>query len=151
MIEDELQLVVFRLGSEYYGVNIGLVRGVEPLTTITHIPRTPSHIKGVINLRGRVIPVVDLKLRLGLPHGDEPQAKIAVIEADGLTIGVMVDGVSEVATVTPEQVDPPSTVSSGVDVDYILGVARRGDRLVTLLDLGKVLVRNERADNALIR
>ncbi|MHB9145930.1 MAG: chemotaxis protein CheW [Symbiobacteriia bacterium] len=151
MIEDELQLVVFRLGSEYYGVDISLVRGVETLSAITRIPRTPAHIKGVINLRGRVIPVVDLKMALGLPQQGSDEAKIAVIEAEGQTIGVVVDGVSEVATITPEQVDPPTTVANGVEVEYILGVARLDNRLVTLLDLGKVLLRTERAENALVR
>lgn len=151
MSEDELQLVVFRLGSEFYGVDISLVRGVETLSTITHIPRTPAHIKGVINLRGRIIPVVDLKLRLGLPQADSNEAKIAVIEAEGQTIGVIVDGVSEVATVSAAQVDPPSSVAGGVEADYVLGVARRGDRLVTLLDLGMVLLRTDRAETALVR
>lgn len=151
MADEELQVVIFQLGAEYYGVDISLVRGVETLTSITKIPRTPRYIKGVINLRGRVIPVVDLKLRLGLPTAPTDDAKIAVIEVDGQTIGVIVDGVSEVASVPQTDVDPPSAISSGVDVDHILGVARRGDRLVTLLDLGKLLVRNDRADTALIR
>lgn len=151
MPDGEQQVVVFQLGNELYGVDIGLVRGVEALSSITRIPRTPRYIKGVINLRGRVIPVVDLKLRLGLPTQAIADYKIAVIEADGQTIGVMVDGVSEVATITQDDVDPPSALSSGVDVDYILGVARRGERLITLLDLAKALVRTDRADTALIR
>lgn len=151
MADEEQQVVVFQLGVEYYGVDIGLVRGVETLSSITKIPRTPRHIKGVINLRGRVIPVVDLKLRLGLPTTPADDAKIAVIEVDGQTIGVIVDGVSEVVSVPQADIDPPSAISGGVDVDYILGVARRTDRLVTLLDLGKVLMRTDRADTALIR
>ncbi|MGE5589056.1 MAG: chemotaxis protein CheW [Bacillota bacterium] len=151
MPDGEQQVVVFQLGDEFYGVDIGLVRGVEALSSITRIPRTPPYIRGVINLRGRVIPVVDLKLRLGLPAQAAADSKIAVIEADGQTVGVMVDGVSEVAAISPEDVDPPSAVSGGVDVEYILGVARRGDRLITLLDLTRALARTDRADAAVIR
>lgn len=151
MPDGEQQVVVFQLGDEFYGVDISLVRGVEPLSSITRIPRTPPYIRGVINLRGRVIPVVDLKLRLGLPTRAAADSKIAVIEAEGQTIGVMVDGVSEVAAIAQQDVDPPGAVSGGVDVEYILGVARRGGRLITLLDLTRALARTDRADTAVIR
>lgn len=144
----ELQLVVFQLGSESYGVDISQVREIVSRQKITRVPRTPYYIEGVMNLRGRVIPVVDLKKRLGLPQGEDPGTKIAVAEVEGITVGMVVDGVSEVLRISDAAVDTPSQVMAGIDVDYIIGVAKIEDRLVILLDLPKVLARLDKASEA---
>ena len=144
----ELQLVVFQLGGESYGVEISQVREIVSRQKITRVPRTPDYIEGVTNLRGRVIPVVDLKKRLGLPQGEDSGTKIAVAEVEGMTLGMIVDGVSEVLRISDATIDPPSQVMAGIDVDYIIGVAKVEDRLVILLDLPRVLARLDKASEA---
>jgi len=144
----ELQLVVFQLGGESYGVDISQVREIVSRQKVTKVPRTPDYIEGVTNLRGRVIPVVDLKKRLGLPQGVTPGTKIAVADVQGITVGMVVDGVSEVLRISGASVDHPSEVMEGVDVDYIIGVAKVEERLIILLDLPKVLARMGRTTEA---
>lgn len=139
------QLVVFQLGSELYGADIGVVREVCPLQRVTRVPRTPRYIEGVTNLRGRVIPVADLRRRLGLPAAAPTSAtRIAVAELDGDQVGMIVDAVLEVARVPDSAVEQPSGLVTGVDAEYVLGVTQLRGRLVILLDLAKVLNRAER-------
>ncbi|MBE3577312.1 MAG: chemotaxis protein CheW [Limnochordales bacterium] len=141
------QIVLFRLGEENFGVSISLVREVTVLQPITRVPRTPDFIEGVTNLRGRVIPVLDLRRRLGLP-ADPPgrEARIVVVEYQGEIIGMIVDGVSEVLTIDPASVEPPSPYVVSVDTQYITGILKLADRLVILLDLTRVLSAEEAAD-----
>jgi len=143
------QIVLFRLGDEHFGVSISLVREVTVLQPITRVPRTPDFLEGVTNLRGRVIPVLDLRRRLGLP-ADEPgrDARIVVVEYRGEIIGMIVDGVSEVLTVDPTSVEPPSPYVVSVDTQYITGILKLSDRLVILLDLTRVLSSEEMDDLA---
>lgn len=144
-----VQLVVFQLGQELYGAEINAVREVVPASEyrITPVPRTPRFLQGVTNLRGKVIPVIDLRLRLGLPGGGTATSatRIAVVEGDLGTVGMTVDAVSEVLRVPARAIEPPSPVIANIDTDFIRGVARSGERLVILLDLGRVLARTERA------
>ena len=139
----EEQLVVFHLGPEAYGVQIAAVREIITLQPVTRVPHTPDYVEGVINLRGRVIPVIDLRRRLGLAAGERDRmTRIVVVEGDGGVIGMVVDAVSEVLTVSGEQVEPPAPYA-GVDVEYVRGIAKVGDRLVILLDLDRVLTPEE--------
>jgi len=139
------QIVVFRLAGEYYGADIAVVREVVPLQRVTPVPRTPEYVMGVINLRGRVIPVIDLRQRLGLPEAQMTKAtRIAVGEVDGDQVGMIVDAVEEVARVSSDAVEPPSALMAQLDRDNVLGVAKVGDRLITLLDLRRILVREDR-------
>lgn len=138
--------MVFQVGGELYGVEIRAIREVVPAHTyrVTPVPRTPAHICGVTNLRGRVIPVADLRTRLGLlAGGTSKDTRIAVAEGGLGTVGLVVDGVSEVLRVRPDEVEP-SPVGHGVDAELVTGVAKVGERLVTLLDLERVLAREER-------
>lgn len=139
------QIVVFQLDNEYYGADIAVVREVVPLQRVTYVPRTPDYVLGVINLRGRVIPVIDLRRRLGLPMRAVTKAtRIAIGEVDGDQVGMVVDSVEEVARVPAEAVEPPSSLLSQIDREHVLGVAKLKDRLITLLDLRRILVREER-------
>jgi len=142
---DERQLVVFQLGAEFYGVEIARVHEIIRLQTVTRVPRAPAFVEGVINLRGKVIPVVDLRRRFGLPTADHTRAsRIVVVEIGDQVVGVVVDGVSEVLRVNGATVEPPSPVVAGIDSEYIHGIAKLSDRLVILLDLDRVLAQTER-------
>lgn len=139
------QVVVFQLGKELYGADISVVREVTALQRVTRVPRTPAYIEGVTNLRGRVIPVVDLRKRLGLPvSGVTKATRIAVAELEGGQVGMIVDAVLEVLRVTPDCIEPPSPMFSKVDTENVLGVAKIDGRLIILLDLAQILVREER-------
>ena len=142
---EERQLVVFQLGAELYGVDIARVHEIIRLQTITRVPRAPSFVEGVINLRGKVIPVVDLRRRFGLPLADHTRAtRTVVVEIGDQVVGIVVDGVSEVLRVNTSIVEPPSPVVAGVDSEYLHGIAKLPERLVILLDLDRVLAREER-------
>jgi purine-binding chemotaxis protein CheW len=142
---DERQLVVFQLGAEFYGVEIARVHEIIRLQAVTRVPRAPAFVEGVINLRGKVIPVVDLRRRFGLPTADHTRAsRIVVVEIGDQVVGVVVDGVSEVLRVNGATVEPPSPVVAGIDSEYIHGIAKLDDRLVILLDLDRVLALADR-------
>jgi purine-binding chemotaxis protein CheW len=142
---DERQLVVFQLGAEFYGVDIARVHEIIRLQTVTRVPRAPTFVEGVINLRGKVIPVVDLRRRFGLPTADHTRAsRIVVVDLGDQVVGVVVDGVSEVLRVNGAAVEPPSPVVAGIDSEYIHGIAKLNDRLVILLELDRVLAQSER-------
>jgi purine-binding chemotaxis protein CheW len=142
---DERQLVVFQLGAELYGVEISRVHEIIRLQSVTKVPRAPAFVEGVINLRGKVIPVVDLRRRFGLPTAEHTRAsRIVVVELGDQVVGIIVDGVSEVLRVNTATVEPPSPVVAGIDSEYLHGIAKLTDRLVILLDLDRVLAREER-------
>jgi len=142
----EQQLVSFDLATESYGVDIGAVREIIRLQEITNVPRTPEFVEGVINLRGKVIPVVDLRKRFGLPVGDQSaENRIVVVDIGGQDIGVIVDAVNEVLRIFNDSVEPPSSVITTADSDYLMGIAKVDDKLLILLDLESVLSAEERA------
>jgi purine-binding chemotaxis protein CheW len=142
---DEQQLVVFQLGAELYGVEIARVHEIIRLQTVTRVPHAPAFVEGVINLRGKVIPVVDLRRRFGLPLADHSRAsRIVVVEIGDQVVGIVVDGVSEVLRVNKGTIEPPSPVVAGIESDYLHGIAKLPERLVILLNLDRVLARDER-------
>ena len=142
--QDEQQLVVFDLSSEAYGVDIGAVREIIRLQDITKVPRTPEFVEGVINLRGKVIPVVDLRKRFGLPAEEESKEnRIVVVDIGAQDIGVIVDAVTEVLRIATESVEPPASVITTADSEYLLGIAKLDSRLIILLDLEQVLTQAE--------
>lgn len=143
--EEIMQLVVFQLGQELYGADISVVREVGPLQRVTRVPRTPRYVEGVTNLRGRVIPVIDLRRRLGLPVAAATKAtRIAVAELEGGQVGMVVDSVLEVLRVPVSSIEPPSQLLSAIELEYVQGVAKADGRLIILLDLARVLQREER-------
>jgi len=145
----EEQVVVLELAGEAYGVEIGRVEEIIRMQAITRIPNGPAFIEGVTNLRGRVIPVLDLRKRFGLP-GSEPtrRSRIVVGELGQHTVGLVVDGVSEVLLVSSEAVEPPSTLVTTQDSAFLRGVAKLGERLILLLDLSRILTQAEQEDLA---
>lgn len=146
-ITTEIQLVVFQLAGETYGVDINNVQEIIRMQNITGIPRTLSFIEGVINLRGRVIPVIDLHKRFGLPRIDTTQnTRIMVVELGHTTVGMIVDSVSEVLRLPVDKIEPPPPMISGIDVAYLKGVGKWNDRLIILLDLNRVLKENEQQE-----
>lgn len=140
VLDAEEQLVVFELANEVYGVDISRVQEIIRMTTITRLPRAPEFVEGVINLRGKVIPVVDLKKRFGLEQGERTKSsRIVVVDVGDHVIGMVVDAVSEVLRVPTEAVEPPSPVVTTIESDYIRGIAKVEGRLIILLDLDRVL------------
>ncbi|HLO02952.1 MAG TPA: chemotaxis protein CheW [Symbiobacteriaceae bacterium] len=140
-----IQVVVFQLGDELYGADIAVVREVGPMQRVTRVPRTPRYIEGVTNLRGRVIPVIDLRRRLGLPvTAYTKQTRIAVAELEGGQVGMIVDSVKEVLRIPTDAIEPPTGLVSKLDAESITGVAKQADQLIVLLDLAQVLQREDR-------
>ena len=141
----EQQLVVFDLASEAYGVDIGAVREIIRMQDITKVPRTPEFVEGVINLRGKVIPVVDLRKRFMLPVAEQnDDNRIVVVDIGGQDIGVVVDAVTEVLRILSDSVEPPSSVITTTDSDYLMGICKLESRMIILLDLERVLSDDEK-------
>ena len=135
-----LQLVTFSIDEEEFGVNILKVQEIIRIMEITRVPRSPEFVEGVINLRGRVIPIVDLRRRFGLAAiAHDKDTRIIVIELNSLVVGFIVDAVSEVLRIPADTVEPTPPVAAGVDSEYISGVGKLQDRLLILLDLDKLL------------
>lgn len=144
-VEGQAQLVVFQLAGEFYGVDIHQVREIIRMPEITRVPRTPAFVEGVVNLRGSVIPIIDLRKRFGLAEGESgDEQRIVVVELDDKTLGVIVDAVSEVLRIDRQAIEPPSPYIVNVDTQYITGIARLDQRLVILLDVNRVLSAGER-------
>jgi purine-binding chemotaxis protein CheW len=141
------QLVSFRLAKEEYGIEITRVREIILFGEITRIPQMPDYIKGLINLRSTVIPIVDLRLRFGLPEGEQTDdTRIMVVNVGGKTIGIIVDAVSEVLRVAHEQIAPPPPTVATLGRDYLTGLVRLEDRLLILLDIDRLFAAEELAD-----
>lgn len=139
-LSTEQQIVVFRLDSESYGIDIFRVSEIIRLCDITPIPGSESHIKGLVNLRGKTIPVVDLKTRLGIPGSEDTDAtRIIVVDLESSQLGVIVDEVREVVTLVPDQIEATPALVASVSTDYVRGVAQREGSLITLLNLDKAL------------
>lgn len=145
----EEQVVVLELAGEAYGVEIGKVQEIIRMQPITRVPNGPAFIEGVTNLRGRVIPVLDLRKRFGLAATEATRrSRIVVGELGQHTVGLVVDGVSEVLRVPTDAVEPPSTLVTTADSAFLRGVAKLGERLILLLDLSRILTHAEQADLA---
>ena len=146
---NERQLVVFRLADEDYGLNIETVREIIRLQAVTYVPDSPDFVEGLINLRGSVTPVVELRKRFGVELTEAtPQTRIVVVDIGGENIGIIVDEVSEVLRISEDAIEPTSAVITTEDSYYIEGIAKLGDRLLILLDLDRVLSGAERESSA---
>lgn len=141
----EEQVVVFQLMEQVYGVDINSVYEIIRMESITKIPRSPHFVEGVINLRGRIIPVIDLGLRFGLGQNERTQdSRIIIVEVSGQTIGMIVDSVQEVLRIPVNTIEPPPPVVNGVDAAYLRGIAILEERLIILLDQNKILMDEEK-------
>jgi purine-binding chemotaxis protein CheW len=143
-MDKELQVVGFRIGRETFGLPIASVREIVRVPEITSVPNAPDYIEGVINLRGRIIPVVDLRKRFG-EKSLEPSKKnrIVVVETENRAIGLLVNSASEVLKIPPSEIEAPQNVFPEGELNYISGVGKLKGRLVILLDLSRVLQRGE--------
>jgi len=139
--EDQLlQLVSFKIGEEEFGIEILRVREINRMINVTRIPNSPVYIDGVINLRGKVIPVIDLRSCLGLKRRDhDKDTRIVITELDDKVVGFVVDTVSKVLRIPRSVTEPPPLITTGINAEYITAVGKLEDRMITLLDLNKIL------------
>ena len=146
MLEDrsagkEIQVVIFRLGREELGARIDQVKEIIEMTHITRMPKAPSFIEGVINLRGEVVAVIDLARQFNIPASERSEeTRIVVVDVDNNIVGMIVDSVPEVLRISTENIDPtPTLIESRIDTSYIEGIGKLDDRIFVLLNLSKVL------------
>jgi len=148
MADTDQKLLTFSLGSEGYGVSILKVKEIIGMMEITPVPRTPEFIKGVINLRGKIIPVMDLRTKFGM-ESQEYNERTCIIVAEVLIngaqklLGVVVDMVSEVVTISDSQIEPPPEYGTAIEHNSILGIGKIKDRVVIILDIDQVFVCDE--------
>jgi len=143
-LDDILQLVSFKIGNEEFGVDILKVQEINRMMEITTVPNAPEFVDGVVNLRGRIIPVIDLRTRLNMPRNEhDHNTRIVVVELSGKTVGFIVDEVSEVLRIPRSITEPPPEMVAGINAEYITAVGKLEDRLLILLDLEKVLSEEE--------
>jgi len=135
-----MQLVSFHLADETYGIEITKIREIILMGEITRIPQTPHYVKGLINLRSTVIPVIDLRSRFGLPETElTGESRIMVLHVGTRTIGIIVDAVSEVLRVTHDEIAPTPPTVAGLEREYLTGLVKLEDQLLILLDIDKIL------------
>jgi len=152
--EESVQLVTFQVGAEEFGLDIRSIAEVVRPLRITSLPRMPEFIEGVVNLRGAIIPIVDLRKRFGLEVAPGPAKKVRMLITRGAVrgpgssgsdlLGLIVDGVREVLHIPRQQIDPTPAAARGLRADFIGGVGKVGDRLVILVDITKILSPQER-------
>lgn len=140
-----LQLVSFKIGNEEFGVDILKVQEINKMVQITKVPNSPTFVEGVINLRGKVIPIIDLRTRLGMTKIEQTKdTRIIVVDVESRIIGFIVDSVSEVLRVPASITEAPPAIVSGVDSEFIKSVGKLEDRLLILIDLNKILSMTEK-------
>jgi purine-binding chemotaxis protein CheW len=143
-MEKELQVVGFRIGEETFGVRIGSVREIVRVPEITTVPNAQETIEGVINLRGKIIPVVDLRKRFGQAEIiADKKNRILVVELETKLVGLIVNSASEVLKIPPSEIESPGSVFADGESSYVTGVGKLKGRLIILLDIGKLLHRPE--------
>jgi len=140
------QHVSFFLDEEEYGIEILKVQEIIRFAELTRIPQSPPFIEGVLNLRGKVVPVMDLRTRFSMPRAERDRStRIIVVDVANKVMGMIVDAVSGVLQIEDDQIAPPPPMGSKIDTDYIQGMARIDDRLMILLDVDKILSTDELA------
>ncbi len=138
--EELLQLVSFNIGDEEFGVDILKVQEINRMVEVTRVPNAPEYVDGVINLRGKVIPIIDLRRRFGMPRKEKDKnTRIIVVELTGKVLGFVVDAVSEVLRIPNSVTEPPPSIIAGIKAEYITAIGKLENRLLILLDLERVL------------
>ena len=134
------QFLTFRLGNEQFGLEILRVQEIKGYSAITPIPNAPSHVKGVMNLRGAVVPVVDLRLKFGMPEVEYTKFTVIIlVTVNGKVVGLVVDAVSDVLTLGASDVAAPPIFDASVDTSFMTGLAKAGEALISLLDIDRVV------------
>jgi purine-binding chemotaxis protein CheW len=143
--EEILQLVSFTIGQEEFGLDIQRIQEINRIVDITRVPNSPDFVSGVINLRGKVIPVVDLRKRFGFPPKEsDKNTRIIVVELADMVVGFVVDAVREVIRIPKNITEPPPSIVAGIGSEYISAVAKLENRLLILLDLERILHEKEK-------
>ncbi|NMB11045.1 MAG: purine-binding chemotaxis protein CheW [Firmicutes bacterium] len=146
-VDQERQLVIFRLYGEEFGVEITKVREIVKPREITRLPNVVDFVEGVTNLRGEVIPIIDLKKRFGVEATDmTDDSRIIIVDISDNRVGLIVDDVTEVLRISDEDIDPPPRTIAGLKAEYIQGIGKVGERLLILLDVDKILTTEERIE-----
>ncbi|WP_010491273.1 chemotaxis protein CheW [Paenibacillus elgii] len=142
---EELKVIVFTLGKEEYGVEVEKVRTIERMQPMTRVPKTPEFVKGVINLRGVVTPVIDLRGRFGFPETEyTDNSRIIIVAVGDIEVGLIVDSANDVIDVDSDHIDDPPEIVGGIKAKYLRGIAKVGEsRLLVLLNLQEVLSKSE--------
>ena len=142
VVEEELlQLVTFCLGEEEFGFDIFKVKEINKMMEMTKVPNSPPSVKGVINLRGTVTPVIDMRDKLGMIEKEyDKDTRIIVVESNEKNIGFIVDEVREVLRINSNIIEPPPEMVSGINSEYITNIAKLDDRLLILIDIEKIIV-----------
>ena len=142
---EQMQLVSFCLNDEIYGIEVLKVREIIRLVNITCTPNSPHWVEGIINLRGKVIPIISMRKRFGLPEADnDNQSRVIIMDICGELLGFTVDAVSEVIRISGREVQPPPQLATGgIGQEFLAGVVNRGDKLLILLDLDRIFSRDE--------
>jgi len=139
-LNETIKLVIFRVNDEEYGVDVSLIKSIERMMQITRVPNVQEYIMGVMNLRGSVIPVVDLRVRFGFPATEiKEETRIIVLSIDELEVGIIVDSCSDVTDIKRENIEPPPSVVGAIESTFIQGVTKIDRRLVILLDMEQTL------------
>ncbi len=142
--EDAREYLAFTLGREEYGIDILRVQEIRGYEPVTRIANAPAFIKGVVNLRGTIIPVVDMRIKLNLGEASYDQFTVVIIlNIAGRVVGMVVDSVSDVTTMKPEQMRPAPEVGSAFDADYLVGLGDLGERMLILVDIDKLMTSTE--------
>lgn len=149
-LKDINQFLTFTLGKEIFALDIGTVREVLELTSITKIPRTPKFMRGVINLRGHAVPVVDMRLKLGMSQGEDTVDTCIIIveiefEGEFTVMGALVDSVREVFEMTPDTIEPAPKMGAAINAEYIKGMGRQNDLFIIIIDINKIFSAEELA------
>ena len=149
-ISDVRQYLTFQLGDEVFGLDVSNVREILEFTTVTKVPKTPGFMRGVINLRGSVVPVLDMRLKFGLTITEKTvNTCVVVVEVDldgeRTVIGALVDSVQEVFELEPGQIEPAPKIGVRLDTDFIKGMGKKDDRFIIILDIDKVFTSEELA------
>ncbi len=138
--EEILQLVSFTLKDEEYAVDILNVQEINRITEITQVPNSPDYVEGVINLRGKVMPVINLRKKFGIEEKETDEtSRIIIMDIRGVTNGLIVDSVSEVLRIPADTVEPPPQMSSGLNSRFIKGIAKLENRLIILIDINRLI------------
>lgn len=142
--QEEFQLIIFSLGESLYGVPVENVQEVNKLEDITILPKAPKFIEGVINLRGNVVPVIDLRKRFGMAQVNHTKrSKIIVVLIGKRLFGLIVDAVQEVITLASDQIEPSLPTASGLKAEFITAIGKYNDKLIVILEINKILQSNE--------
>jgi len=144
MKDQILQLVTFSLENEIYAVDILNVQEINRITGITKVPNAPSYVEGVINLRGKVIPVINLRKKFGLYTKDaDESSRIIIMDIQGVTYGLMVDSVSEVLRIPSDIVEPPPPMASSMSGMFIRGIAKLENKLIILINIDRLMAQSD--------